>query len=247
MPPATTRLVYGRKPVHEVLAAGKVLDKIYALHTLKSQGIPEIRQLARDLEVPIHWVTSDRLNQMVRGNHQGIVAWTALLPYYKLEDVIPTIYERGEVPLLLMLDHLTDVGNVGAIARTAWGAGAHALIVPARGSADINEDAMKTSAGALEHLPVCRFPGLIEAADLLQANGIAIAGASEKGDIPAFKADLTIPICLALGAEDKGISAPIRNRCDHLLQLPMARTFDSYNVSVAAGMLLYEVLRQRQG
>ena len=240
----TPQWIYGRKPIVEALQSGVAIDKIMALATLKS-SLHDLKTAAREANVPIHWVTPDRLERMVKGNHQGVIALRSLITYYELEDVLPTIYEKGETPLLVLLDHVTDVRNVGAIARSAWAAGAHALLLPAKGSAALNEDAVKTSAGALLYLPVCRAAGLLEMVRFLKDNGIVTIALEGPNEQPLASVDLSIPVCLVMGAEDEGISRPVSNACDHRASLPMVRTFDSYNVSVATGMALYEVMRQR--
>mgnify|MGYP000040441227 FL=1 len=238
--------VYGRKPIREALQAGESVDRIYALASLKKEGLPELRALAKSHGVPIHWVPAERLNRLVKGNHQGVAAQVSLIRYYDIQDVIAQTFEKGEVPLILLLDHITDVRNLGAIARTAYGAGAHAIVVPAKGTASINEDAIKTSAGALHHLSVCRHHSLVELIQQLQQYGIAVYALAGEAPLPMSAVDAKGPCAFILGAEETGVSTPLRFACDEEIALPMQRPFDSYNVSVAAGMVLYEVMRQRQ-
>lgn len=238
--------IYGRKPILEALSAGDTVDRIYALASLKKEGLPDVREQAKLLGVPIHWVPADRLNRLVKGNHQGVAAQRSLIQYYDVQDVLAQAYEQGETPLVLILDHITDVRNLGAIARTSYAAGVHAMVVPAKGTASINEDAIKTSAGALQHLPVCRHHSLVELIQQLQQHGLVVFALAGEGRADIGELDVTGPAAFILGAEETGVSTPVRFACDQEVALPMAREFDSYNVSVAAGMVLYEVMRQRQ-
>jgi len=244
---ATEKLqwIYGRKPILEALQAGDKVDRIYALANLKKEGVPEIRTKAKELGVPIHWIPAERLNRLVKGNHQGIIAQRSLIRYYDVQDVLAQAYEQGETPLIIILDHITDVRNLGAIARTAFAAGAHAIVVPAKGTASINKDAIKTSAGALHHLPVCRHHSLVELIQQLQQYGLLVYALAGESTNTVDSIDATVPIAFVMGAEETGVSTPVRFACDGTLSLPMARSFDSYNVSVATGMVLYEVMRQR--
>lgn len=242
---SSSQWIYGKRPVEEALVHGDPVDRIYALATLKKEGLPAIRSMAKTRGVPVHWIPAERLNRLAKGNHQGVAALRALIPYYDVQDIIPQVYQKGEVPLLLLLDHITDVRNLGAIARTAYAAGVHALLVPAKGTASINEDAIKTSAGALQHIPVCRHHSMVELIKTLQEHGIKVYGLEGRTDELVKDIDATPPIAFVLGSEDTGISTPVRYACDGLVRLPMLRTFDSYNVSVAAGMVLYEVMQKR--
>lgn len=238
--------IYGRKPVWEALEAGETVDRIYALASLKKDGVPELRSKAKTLGVPIHWVPADRLQRLVKGNHQGVAAQISLVQYFDVQDILAQVYEQGETPLIIVLDHITDVRNLGAIARTAFAAGVHAIVVPAKGTASINEDAIKTSAGALHHLPVCRHHSMVELIQLLQQHGLQVLALAGGEATTMAETDCTGPTALVMGAEEMGISTPVRYACDELVALPMVRSFDSYNVSVATGMALYEIMKQRQ-
>ena len=182
---------------------------------------------------------------MTRAQHQGVVAWTSLLQYVDLQSAISHVVEQGQMPLFMLLDGLTDVRNIGAIARSALCCGAHGLILPTSSSASLTEDAIKTSAGALRKIMLCRVPSVPQAIDILRLNGIQVMGTQMQGSVPIYDADFTAPSCIVMGAEDTGISKDVLRRADQLIKIPMVTQFDSLNVSVAAGMILYEALRQR--
>ena len=205
----------------------------------------EIRQFSREHHIPLQVVPKERLNRMVKGNHQGIIGFLSLIPYYRLEDLLPTIYERSEIPLLVLLDSVTDVRNLGAIARSAECSGAHALVIPRKGSALINAEAIKTSAGALTKLPVCREGSLVKAIEWLRLSGVRVLASDLSAEKPLYEMDLHGPVCLVVGSEGEGISKAVRQEADELFIIPQRGTTDSFNVSVAAGIMLYEALRQR--
>jgi 23S rRNA (guanosine2251-2'-O)-methyltransferase len=238
-------LLIGRKPVLEAIQSGSTIEKIFLLRTAGGPEVNTIKQLARDQNIPISLVPEEKLNFMTRGLHQGVVAWTSLLQYVELQSGISHVVESGETPLFVMLDGVTDVRNVGAIARSVLCTGAHGLILPTSSSASLTEEAIKTSAGALSKILLCRTPSVAQAIDVLKLNGIQVLGTQMKGSIPVFKADLTIPSCIVMGAEDTGISKDVLKRADVFIHIPMKAGFDSLNVSVATGMVLYEGIRQR--
>lgn len=238
-------LLVGRKPVLEAITEGTNIEKIFLLRSASGIEINEIKRLAKEHNIPLSQVPIEKLNQLTRAQHQGVVAWTSLLHYIDLQNAISHVVERGEVPLFLLLDGLTDVRNVGAIARTALCCGAQGLILPTASSASLTEDAIKTSAGALRKIMLCRIPSVSQAIDVLRLNGIHVLGTQMRGSIPVYKADLIVPLCIVMGAEDTGISKDVIKRADVLIRIPMPKEFDSLNVSVAAGMILYEVMRQR--
>jgi 23S rRNA (guanosine2251-2'-O)-methyltransferase len=184
--------------------------------------------------------------QFTRFNHQGVVAYISPVSFMPLEEVLQRVYESGKDPLFMVLDRVTDVRNFGAICRTAECAGVDAIIVPARGSARIGADALKTSAGALMNIPVCRSMNLKDTLQMLKDSGIRIAGASEKADKMMYDTDLSGPICLIMGSEETGISPEYLKKCDALIRIPMFGSTGSLNVSVAAGVITYEIIRQRQ-
>lgn len=238
-------LLIGRKPLLEALQQGTSVEKIFLLRSATGPEIQTIKQLARDHNIPISQVPVEKLNNLTKAQHQGVVAWTSLLQYTELQQGISYIVEEGKIPLFVLLDGVTDVRNVGAIARSALCCGAHGLILPTSSSASLTEEAVKTSAGALHKILLCRIPSVQQAIDILRLNGIQVLGTQMKGSIPVFEAELTGPSCIVMGAEDTGISKDVIRRADSLIRIPMTSGFDSLNVSVATGMILYEAMRQR--
>jgi 23S rRNA (guanosine2251-2'-O)-methyltransferase len=238
-------LLVGRKPVLEALQQGATIEKLFLLRTASGPEINSIKQIARERNVPISQVPVEKLQGMTRSEHQGVIAWTSLLQYIDLQDAISHVVEKGEVPLFVMLDGVTDVRNVGAIARSALCCGAQGLILPTSHAASLTEEAIKTSAGALRKILLCRTPSVQQAMDVLRLNGIRILGTQMQGSVPVFEVDMTLPTAVVMGAEDTGISRDVIKRADELIKIPMLNEFDSLNVSVATGMILYEALRQR--
>ncbi len=238
-------LLVGRKPVLEALEQGVTIEKIFLLRTATGTDVAAIKQKARELNIPVSQVPVEKLDYLTKVQHQGVVAWTSLLQYTDLQAGISYVVEKGEVPLFLMLDGVTDVRNVGAIARSALCCGAQGIILPTSHAASLTEEAIKTSAGALRKILLCRTPSVQQAMDVLRLNGIQILGTQMKGSVPVFESDLTIPTVVVMGAEDTGISKDVLKKADQLIRIPMVTNFDSLNVSVAAGMIMYEALRQR--
>ncbi|MEI8278786.1 MAG: 23S rRNA (guanosine(2251)-2'-O)-methyltransferase RlmB [Bacteroidota bacterium] len=238
-------LLIGRKPILEALQQGITIEKLFVLRSATGPEIGTIKQLARERNVPISQVPIEKLQGMTQAQHQGVIAWTSLLQYIDLQAAISHVVEAGEVPLFVLLDGVTDVRNVGAIARSALCCGAQGLILPTSHAASLNEDAIKTSAGALRNIMLCRIPSVEQAIDVLRLNGIQVLGTQMKGSIPVYECDMTIPTTIVMGAEDTGISKDVLKRADYLIRIPMSGTFDSLNVSVATGMILYEASRQR--
>ncbi|MFN3557056.1 MAG: 23S rRNA (guanosine(2251)-2'-O)-methyltransferase RlmB [Bacteroidales bacterium] len=237
--------IFGIRPILESLEAGNIPEKILIQKGLTGQSFQQLFQQVRKLEIPYQMVPVEKLNSITRKNHQGVIAQVAMIAYHKLEQVIPGIYEKGETPLLVLLDRITDVRNLGAIARSAECAGAHALVIPEKGSATVTADAIKTSAGALSRLPVCRERELLESISFLQHSGIKVVACTEKAANPVFKANLTGPLALIMGSEDKGISTACLRMADDQVSIPQAGKTASLNVSVAAGVVLFEILRQK--
>lgn len=245
--------IFGRMPVLEALRAGKRFDKILLLKGIQVTGdIGEIQSIARGQSVPLQSVPKEKLHEVAlkysrhrEPNHQGIIGFLSLIEYYTLDDVLHHIYAAGETPLLIILDGITDVGNFGAIARSAECFGVHGLIVPASGAAQINSTAMKASSGALNNILVCREKSLVTAVKYLRANGIRIIGAENKNATRLEKADFSSPSAIVLGAEGGGISADILKLCDERIGIPLKGVTSSLNVSVAAGIILYEINRLR--
>lgn len=243
---ASLPLLIGRKPVLEALKNGQTIEKIFLLRSAKGEEITGIRQLAQETHIPLALVPEEKLNQLTRAQHQGVVALAGLLAYTDLQSAIDFVVDKGETPLFLLLDGVTDVRNAGAIARTALCCGAQGIILPVSNSASLNEEAIKTSAGALTQLLLCRVPSTQQAMDILQLNGIRILGTQMKSNIAVFEEDFTAPVCIVMGGEERGISKEVVKRADALIHIPMAGSFDSLNVSVAAGMVLYEAMKQRR-
>lgn len=234
--------VFGIQSVLETIRAGKEIDKIMVQREL---GNVEVLEFARLRNIPIQKVPVERLNQITRKNHQGVIAFVSAVNYAKLENVIADTYEQGKVPLILILDRITDVRNFGAIARTAEGTGVQAIVIPAKGSAQINADALKTSSGALSFLPVCRENNLIDTVKFLQESGIQVVACTEKVEKSVFELDFTGPTAIVMGSEETGIADDILRRADELGSIPMLGRVASLNVSVANAVILYEAIRQR--
>ena len=238
-------LVFGRQPVVELLMRDASVDKILLSKTAQGDVVPQIKQKAAEKNIPIQYVPVEKLNALTGGNHQGVIAFTAAVEFQKIDDVLPFIIEKGEVPLILILDGITDVRNFGAIARTAYASGVHAIIIPAHHTAPINSDAMKTSAGALQEIPICREKNFELVLQYLKLNGLQILGADSQADTYIYQQNLNLPTAIIMGAEDEGMSAISRKHLTSTVKIPMLNTFDSFNVSVATGIILYETTRQR--
>lgn len=240
-------LIIGRQPLIESLNAGRPIDKILLQKNITGDVIGEIRRLATKMQVPMQYVPVEKLNSITRANHQGVIAFAALVQYMELQHVIDHVVNNGQVPLFVMLDGVTDVRNIGAIARTAVCCGAQALIIPDKGVGALNEDAMKASAGALEKINVCRVNSLMKAVDDLHLNGIKAYASEMTAKKKLFELDFVTPCCVIMGSEDKGVFPPLMKICDEKFTIPMSGDFESLNVSVATGMILYESVKQRMG
>ncbi len=239
-------MIFGTRAIIEGVKAGKDIDKVFLKKGGKNELLTELINRLREQDIPFQFVPEQKLNRITRKNHQGAIAMISPVTFQKVEDIIPQIYEKGEMPFLILLDGVSDVRNFGAIARSAECAGVHAIIIPSKGSAQINADAMKTSAGALHRLPVCRENSLLKTVQFLQNSGIKVVAATEKTQNTLFDSDLNGPVCIVMGAEDTGISNDIIKHADILAQLPINGKIESLNVSVAAGVFMYEALRQRR-
>ena len=240
-------LIIGRQPVLEALRDGREIERIFMLRNAAGDNIPEIRRLAQTAQIPINAVPAEKLNSLSRAQHQGIIAIAGLVTYMDLQQVIDHVVAQGSNPLFVMLDGVTDVRNIGAIARSAWCCGAQALIIPERGVGALNEEAVKSSAGALQKIAVCRVSSLLKAVDTLHLNGIRVCTSEMKAEDKVFSVDWKQPSCLIMGSEDKGVQPYMSKAADTRFTIPMAGGFDSFNVSVAAGIILYEALKQRLG
>jgi 23S rRNA (guanosine2251-2'-O)-methyltransferase len=238
-------LIIGRQPLIETIRSGRAVDKILLQRNTTGDSIEEIRQLAREYNIPIQVVPGEKLASLTRANHQGVIAFAGLVQYMDLQQVIDQIVAGGGTPLLMMLDGVTDVRNIGAIARSALCCGAQALIIPDKGTGALNEEAMKSSAGALERIHVCRVGSLLKAVDSLHLNGIRVFTSEMNAPKKVFELPLSEPCCIVMGSEDKGVQPYIRKAADEHFTIPMTGDFDSFNVSVAAGIILYEAMKSR--
>lgn len=245
MKPKKQPFIIGRQPIVEALRSGRPIERIFILRSAGGEIINTIRDLAHRQGVPVNAVPEEKLNRLSRANHQGLIAIASLVSYHELQDVISFIVEKGETPLFVMLDGITDVRNVGAIARSALCCGAQALVLPDHGIAPLNEEAMKASAGALEHIYVCRESSLLKAVDTLHLNGFRILAAEGKAPRTLRDCSWKEPVAVIMGAEDVGVQAPLLKAADLCFRIPMAGDFDSFNVSVATGIILYEAMTQR--
>lgn len=238
-------MIFGVRAVIEAIEAGKEIDKIMVKHDLQSDLSRQLIAATKNRLIPIQRVPIERINRITNKNHQGVIAFISAVAYHQVEQIVPTLFEEGKNPLLVMLDGLTDVRNFGAIARTCECAGVDAIIIPARGSVTVNADAVKTSAGALMSLPVCKELNITETLKYLKDCGYRILAATEKGDKLYTEADYSSPTCIVMGAEDKGVARERLALCDDLVRIPITGKIESLNVSVASGILIYEAIKQR--
>lgn len=237
--------IFGIRAVIEAIEAGKEVDKILMKKDLSGELASELLELVRNHKIVVQRVPIERLNRITRKNHQGVIAMMSAVEYHRLDHLVPQLFEGGILPFIVVLDGITDVRNFGAIARTCECAGADAIVIPRHGSVSVGGDAIKTSAGALHHIPVCREASTLSAVRLLKDSGYKVVAVSEKAEINYTTADFTGPVALVLGAEDTGISPEVLRQCDTFVSIPMFGNISSLNVSVAAGVLIYEVVRQR--
>ena len=239
-------MIFGIRAVIEAIQAGKEIDKILMRRDMTSELSRELFATLENRQVPVQNVPIEKLNKMTTKNHQGVIAFISPVAYQRIEDIIPGIYEQGRMPFIVVLDGVTDVRNFGAIARTCECAGVDAIVIPTKGGASISGDAVKTSAGALLSIPVCREENLGNAIKFLSSSGLKVIAASEKATHKYSEIAMAEPIAIIMGAEDEGVSPDHLRLCDETISIPMLGTIDSLNVSVAAGVLLYEAVRQRQ-
>lgn len=238
-------IIVGRNPVLEALKQGGGIDKILIYRNAAGDVLTEIKKLAQEQQVPVQLVPGQKLDSLTNVLHQGIVAFKTMVQYHQLQDIIDFVNGEGKVPFFLMLDGITDVRNIGAIARTALCCGVQALIIPDKGVAALGEDAMKASAGALSQIHIVRVSSLPKAADTLHLNGIKVLGTQMNAPLRVFEAPLHEPVTIVMGSEDKGMQPAVAKSCDTLFTIPMPGNFESLNVSVATGIILYEGVRQR--
>lgn len=242
-------MIFGSRPILEAMLAGKTLEKIFLQRgSSRNSTTDEITELAKKLDVPVASVPVEKLNNLTRKNHQGAVAFLSAISYAPLNEIVTSLFEQGKNPLLLILDRITDVRNFGAIARNAECMGVDAIIIPSRGGAQINADAIKTSAGALHLIPVCREPNLKDTLDYLKDYGVQLIACTEKTEqsLADDDVDMVGPTAIIMGSEEDGISPEYLKRADARLRIPLMGQIGSLNVSVATGIILYEAMRQRQ-
>jgi 23S rRNA (guanosine2251-2'-O)-methyltransferase len=239
------QLVYGIRPVMEAISAGKEVDRIFITRNAKGELMNELKNLLKEKNIPWLEVPIDKIHRITRNNHQDVVCYISAIEYASISNVLPAIFERGETPFILLLDRITDVRNFGAIARTAECAGVHAIVIPFRGAAQVTADAIKTSAGALSRIPVCRENNFRDTINYLRESGLRLIAATEKGKQLYYKADLSGPVGIIMGSEEDGISNDLLRSTDELVMLPLLGKISSLNVSVACGVMLYEAVRQR--
>ena len=244
---STKSLIYGRNPVLEALENNIPLDRILMLHNISGENIGDIIRKAKAAGTPIVRVPIEKLNAMVRGVHQGIIAFGAIVDYTPLQDIISQLYDQGKTPFLLLLDGITDVRNTGAIIRSAVCCGIDAIIFSEKNSAPLHEDMVKTSAGALMQITFCREKNLAYILETLTLNGIKVISTDLQATQSLLDTDFKTPSCLVLGAEEKGVSKATQEACDETFKIPMQGNFDSLNVSVAAGIICFEAMKQRMG
>ena len=243
--PKEENIIYGIRPVMEAIDAGRELEKVFIGRRSRGELMQALKEKLKEKEIAWQEVPAEKLNRLTRQNHQDVICFVSSIIYQSIEDIIPAIFERGEVPFILLLDRITDVRNFGAIARTAECAGVHAIVIPFRGAAQINSDAVKTSAGALNIIPVCRTHNLSDAVRFLKQSGLQVIATTENAKLSYTEADYVSPTGIIMGSEEDGISAQIIKEADALVCLPLQGNIASLNVSVACGVILYEVLRQR--
>jgi 23S rRNA (guanosine2251-2'-O)-methyltransferase len=238
--------IYGLRAAMEAVASGQPVDKILIRKGLKGELFQEFFSLVRQHGLPFQFVPSQKLDRITRKNHQGVVVFLSPVEFCSVESLVPMLFERGRSPFLLLLDGLTDVRNFGAILRTAECAGVDGVVIPAGNFARVGEDTARTSSGALYRIPVCRAASLKEAVKYLANSGVQATGVTEKTDRLYYDIDFTGPSALVMGSEDKGITPSLLEQLDHHARIPLAGEIESLNVSVAAGIMAYEVVRQRR-
>lgn len=243
--PKKSSLVAGKISVLEALQEGKPIDRIYMLNTMHGDVAEEIKKLAGKQNIPVNKVPVEKLKSFNLADHDGCVAQLSKIRYQDLQEVISWVVEKGETPFFLILDGITDIRNIGGIARTAYCCGVQAIIIPEKGVGALNEDAILTSAGALEQIAICRVNSLMKAVDDLHLNGIRVFASEMTAQKMLYDCDFKEPSAIVMGGEEKGIFPALMKICDEQFKIPMMGGFESLNVSVATGMILYEAMKQR--
>ncbi len=238
-------MIFGIRAVIEAIEAGKEIDKILVKKDMTSDLSRELFDAIRGTNITVQRVPVERINRFTNKNHQGVIAFIPAISYALLGNIVPTLFEEGKTPFVLVLDGITDVRNFGAIARTCECAGVHCIVIPKSGSVTVSGDAVKTSAGALMTLPVCRENSLKETLRYLKNSGFRIVAATEKGSASYTEVSYTDPVAIIMGAEDTGVAPEHLKMCDDLVSIPLLGKIGSLNVSVAAGVMMYEAVRQR--
>ncbi len=238
--------IFGMHPVMEAIRGGRQIDRVLVRRGLRGGLYHELMQVVNEYAIPWQVVPQEKLDYITRKNHQGVIAWLSAIEFQNIENIVPRIFEEGGDPLLLMLDGVSDVRNFGAIVRSALCFGAHAVIIPEKNSARISPDAVKASAGALSTFPVCRVKSLTKCLTWLRESGLKAVAATEKAEKQVSDAGMTGPLVVILGSEERGISRELLELSDAQVSIPITGTIGSLNVSVSAGILLYETGRQRQ-
>ncbi|MGS2764973.1 23S rRNA (guanosine(2251)-2'-O)-methyltransferase RlmB [Sinomicrobium sp. M5D2P9] len=238
--------IFGIRAVIEAINSGKAIDKVFIQKGLKGALFSELETLLRKEQINASFVPLEKLDRLSKKNHQGVIANISPVEFHSLENLVMNTVESGETPFFLLLDQLTDVRNFGAVIRTAECTGVHGIIVQNKGGAPVTADTVKTSAGAAFNVPICRVDHIKDAVFYLQASGIQVIAATEKTEDTLYDLQLDTPLAIVMGAEDKGISPSVLKSADHRARLPMYGSIGSLNVSVACGVFLYEVVRQRQ-
>jgi len=239
-------LIYGIHPLIESIKSGKEFDKVFIQKGLRGEHFAELYMLLKEMEVPFQHVPIEKLNRLTRKNHQGVVGYVSAIVFQPIEEVVQMIFENGKIPLILVLDGVTDVRNFGAVARSAECGGVHAIVFPTQGSAQVNADAMKTSAGALNNIPVCRTKNLSQTIDYLKNSGLQLVAATEKSGTMMYDVNFTLPTAIIMGSEEDGISPAYLKKSDHQVRIPMVGKTTSLNVSVASAIMIFEAVRQRR-
>jgi 23S rRNA (guanosine2251-2'-O)-methyltransferase len=237
--------IFGLRPVIEAIKAGKQIDRLLIRQGLSGSLYHELMTAVKNYNIVYQIVPVERIEIVTRKNHQGVLAWLSVIEFQHIENLLPSIFEKGKDPFILALDGVTDVRNFGAIVRTAECLGADAVVIPEKGSARITADAVKTSAGALHTFPVCREKSIVRSIEYLKSSGLQVICATEKSEIKAYGSILSGPLVLVVGSEDKGISRELISLSDTQISIPLSGMIGSLNVSVAAGILMYEIVRQR--
>ena len=239
-------LIFGIRPVIEAIKAGKEIDRLLIQKGLQGELVKELKSLVEKNEINFQYVPAEKLNRLTRKNHQGVICFISLVSFDTIENVLPTVYEQGKIPLILILDRITDVRNFGAISRTAECAGVDAIIIPVKTTAQINADAMKTSAGALNRIPICRSKSFKETIEFLKNSGVQIVACTEKAPNSYYEIDYSLPTAIILGSEENGIAKEYLKLSNSQVKIPMLGEIESLNVSVTAGIVLFEAIRQRE-